>query len=308
MFTLAKPTPMGRRVPFRLRLSILDVVIPARVGKQSVIDFFIAMYSWPLSIHIPVPIADAESPVRCRYVYGYGVDGSDRPSYLLWPRRGSDGHFWLMDPRSGEFFDPAKATFIAQLGLKHFFDAFALEHKRDVRVGAARALELDDEDILPTLVVKQEVAQQFKLTPVPLPVDPPAKRAKKMKDEESLNDTAVATGDVIMDRASSPESGSESSDSNSDFSSEDGSSDVSDLDKFEKAFKEFGKLTAFFLLYAAWVRSRAERPSVSYTKVTAISQGQAKSCKFTTKTFRQISGSNKFLIAGDGKMKRMREP
>ena len=27
-----------------------------------------------------------------------------------------------------------------------------------------------------------------------------------------------------------------------------------------------------------------------------------------TKTFKQIGGSNKFLIAGDGKMKRMREP
>ena len=36
---------------------------------------------------LPVPIADAGSPLRCRYVYGYGVDGSDRPSYLLWPRR-----------------------------------------------------------------------------------------------------------------------------------------------------------------------------------------------------------------------------
>ena len=64
----------------------------------------------------------------------------------------------------------------------------------------------------------------------------------------------------------------------------------------------------FFLLVAAWVRSRAERPSVSYTKVTAKSQGLAKSCKYTTKTFKQTSGSNKFLIAGDGKMKRMREP
>ena len=47
-----------------------------------------------------------------------------------------------------------------------------------------------------------------------------------------------------MDRASSPESGSDSSDSNSDFNSEDGSSDVSDLDKFEEAYREFGKLTA----------------------------------------------------------------
>ena len=64
----------------------------------------------------------------------------------------------------------------------------------------------------------------------------------------------------------------------------------------------------FFLLVAAWVRSRAERPSVSYTKVTAKSQGQAISCKYTTRTFKQISGSNKFQIAGDGKMKRMREP
>ena len=193
---------------------------------------------------LPVPIADAASPVRCRYVYGYGVDASDRPSYLLWPCRGSDGHFWLMDPRSGKFFDPAKASFIAQLGLKHFFDAFALEHQRDIRVDAAHALELDVEDILPNLVVKQEVAQQFKLTPVPLPVDPPAKKAKKMTKEESLPEAAVPLGDVNMDKDSAQESESDTSDSNSDFSSEDGSSDVSDLDKFEEAFKEFGKLTA----------------------------------------------------------------
>ena len=59
------------------------------------------------------------------------------------------------------------------------------------RGDAARALELDVEDILPNLVVKQEVAQQFKLTPVPLPVDPPAKKAKKMMNEESLTDAAV---------------------------------------------------------------------------------------------------------------------
>ena len=65
----------------------------------------------------------------------------------------------------------------------------------------------------------------------------------------------------------------------------------------------------FFLLDAAWVRSRAERPSVSYTKVSAVSLGLANSCKYTSRNkFKQNSGSNKFLIAGDGKMKRMREP
>ena len=55
----------------------------------------------------------------------------------------------------------------------------------------------------------------------------------------------------------------------------------------------------FFLLDAAWVKSRAERPSVSYTKVTARSQGQAVSCNCTNHKFKQISGSNKFLIVGD---------
>ena len=73
---------------------------------------------------------------------------------------------------------------------------------------------------------------------MPLPVDPPAKKAKKMMNEESLTDATAPMGDV--NKESSPESGSDSSDSNSDFSSEDGSSDVSDLDKFEEAFKEFG--------------------------------------------------------------------
>ena len=65
-----------------------------------------------------------------------------------------------------------------------------------------------------------------------------------MKEEVSpSHETTGATGDVKMERESSPESCSDSSDSNSDFSSEDGSSDVSDLDKFEEAYEEFGKLT-----------------------------------------------------------------
>ena len=65
----------------------------------------------------------------------------------------------------------------------------------------------------------------------------------------------------------------------------------------------------FFLLDAAWVRSRAERPSVSNTKVSAVSLGLANSCNYVSRNkLKQNSGSNKFLIAGDGKMKRTREP
>ena len=135
---------------------------------------------------LPVPVTDSDCPLRCRYEYGYGVDGSDRPSYLLWPRRGSDGHFWLMEPRTGDYFDPAKANFIAPLGVEQFFfDAFALEQKRDIREAAATALELDRDDIQPNLVVKQAVVRQFQLTPVPVADDSPAKRAKKTKEQVS---------------------------------------------------------------------------------------------------------------------------
>ena len=67
---------------------------------------------------LPVPITNPRCPHRCRYVYGYGIDGSDRPSYLIWPRRGHGGHFWLVDPWTGKFFDPAMAEFLAPIGLQ----------------------------------------------------------------------------------------------------------------------------------------------------------------------------------------------
>ena len=77
-----------------------------------------------------------------------------------------------------------------------------------------------------------------------MPDDPPAKRAKRTKEPVSpSHDSTMASGDAKAKQESSTESNSDSSDSNSDFSSEDGSSDVSDLDKFEEAYQEFGRLT-----------------------------------------------------------------
>ena len=36
---------------------------------------------------LPVPITDPAIQGRCRFVYGYGTDGSDLPCYLVWPLR-----------------------------------------------------------------------------------------------------------------------------------------------------------------------------------------------------------------------------
>ena len=74
-------------------------------------------------------------------MYGYGNDGSDQPSYLLWPSRGPGGHFWFVDPWTGRFFDPSRVDFLSPIGLAHFFDAFALINKRSTRAAAATALK-----------------------------------------------------------------------------------------------------------------------------------------------------------------------
>ena len=182
---------------------------------------------------------------RCRFVYGYGIDGSDLPSYLVWPRRGDEGRFWFMDPITGKYFDPDVAPFMKPVGLEHFFDAFGLGAKRDIRSAAAEALAIPLDDIRTDLVVEQSSAKRFHLVPISVPEAPPAKRARKSKETENgTDDTGVGSGDVKIEQESSDESDSDSSATNSDFSSEDGSSEESDLERFEEAFAEFGSLSA----------------------------------------------------------------
>ena len=36
---------------------------------------------------LPVPISRKDCPFKVRFVFAYGVDNSDKPSYLLWPNR-----------------------------------------------------------------------------------------------------------------------------------------------------------------------------------------------------------------------------
>ena len=178
----------------------------------------------------------------------------------IWPHRGNGGHFWLVDPWSGNFFDPTAARFIAPIGLEHFFDAFALNHMRPPRVDAAAALRLPLDDVSDTLVVKQDRAKMFDLTPVWAPVEPPAKRAKTAEVRLS------STGDVSMtlkkeenEQGSSDEEDSDSSGSNSDVSSEDDTSDVSDLDKFEEAYTDFSALKS-------WPLARLTIPLSGFSK------------------------------------------
>ena len=106
------------------------------------------------------------------------MDNSDRPSYLLWPIRGGNGQFLLVDPWSGNYFDLEAAKFVKPIGIEHFFDAFSLEKKRPLKIDAASALNIQVKDVSDSLVVNQDKAKRFELTPVWAPAEPPAKRAK----------------------------------------------------------------------------------------------------------------------------------
>ena len=146
---------------------------------------------------------------------------------------------------TSNYFDLDTAKFMEPIGLEHFFDAFALNQKRSLKVDAAAALHIPLDDVSDSLVVKQDRANRFDLTPVWAPVEPPAKRAKTAEVRlSSASDVPMTPRSDDNAKGSSDEEDSDSSGSNSDVSSQDDSSDVSDLEKFEEAYTDFGALTA----------------------------------------------------------------
>ena len=130
------------------------------------------------------------------------------------------------------------------IGLEHFFDAFSLDRKRPLKVDAAAALRIPLNEVSDSLVVKQDRAKRFELTPVWAPVEPPTKRAKTAEVRlSSASDVPTPPRRDDNEKGSSDEEASDSSGSNSDVSSQDDSSDVSDLEKFDEAYTDFSALT-----------------------------------------------------------------
>ena len=154
------------------------------------------------------------------------------------------GQFLLVDPWSGNYFDLEAAKFVKPIGIEHFFDAFSLEKKRPLKIDAASALNIQVKDVSDSLVVNQDKAKRFELTPVWAPAEPPAKQAKTAEVRlSSASNVPRPPKSDENEKGSSEEEDSDSSGSNSDVSSQDDSSDVSDLEKFDEAYTDFGALT-----------------------------------------------------------------
>eukprot|EP00434_Breviolum_minutum_P045969 symbB.v1.2.041340.t1/scaffold8076.1/size7842/1 len=89
-------------------------------------------------------------PLRCRrFAYGYALDGSECPCYLVWPQR--DGQsYTLLDTSTADTL-VLDQSFFRPLGTQHFYDSFALVSQICVRREALALFGLKEDELLPDL-------------------------------------------------------------------------------------------------------------------------------------------------------------
>ena len=96
-----------------------------------------------------------EPPLRCRrFANGYALDGSECPSYLVWPQR--DGQsYTLLDTSTADTL-ALNHNFFRPLGMQHFYDSFALVSQICVRREALNLFGLREDELLPDLHITRD--------------------------------------------------------------------------------------------------------------------------------------------------------
>ena len=164
-------------------------------------------------------------------MYGYSLDGSDFPCYLLWPKRTPTGSFCLLESQTQWYVDIEHAGFLHPLGLRHFYDGFSLRAEVSIRLPALEAFQLQEEEVSPDLVLSRAaVAARGWGGHQEQPVDQNAPEA----DRRNVPDDVISVSDSEVDQESSLgeessyASGSSASDGKDSSDSEPAMSEVSD--------------------------------------------------------------------------------
>ena len=90
-----------------------------------------------------------------RFVYGYSLDGSDFPCYLIWPWRTASNSFFLLESQSRRYVALDQAGFLHPLGIRHFYDGFSLRAGMSIRPAALAAFDLHEDELSTDLIVSQ---------------------------------------------------------------------------------------------------------------------------------------------------------
>ena len=98
----------------------------------------------------------SRAPLRCRrFAYGYALDGSEFPCYLVWPQR-DERSYVLLDTATTDTLPLDQESLFRPLGMQHFYDAFALTSQICVRRDALVLYGFHEDELLSDLHITRE--------------------------------------------------------------------------------------------------------------------------------------------------------
>ena len=189
---------------------------------------------------LPIPWKPNQEAYQLRYVFGYAMEGSDLPCYIVWPTRTAEQSFWCIDAWKGDWVRLDKCGYMAPMGIEHFFDAFCLDPQRPWRTAACHALGIPSCQVSEDTHLETIHANKFSLTPRRIPVE------RKTAIKQDVDQEMVAREECKTDAVSDAESGwsgvSDNSSTDSECTDVEASSVASDLDRFDTAYDAFRDL------------------------------------------------------------------
>ena len=162
-----------------------------------------------------------EPPLQCRrFAYGYALDGSECPSYLVWPQR--DGQSYTLLDTSTTDTLPLNHDFFRPLGMEHFYDSFALVSQISVRREALHLFGLREDELLPDLRITRDGVLRIGLG---------AHQEHRVNHVARATDRTKVSADVIQLAAHEADPAPEQAVSEGDASDSDGSESASDSEQ-----------------------------------------------------------------------------
>ena len=189
---------------------------------------------------LPIPWKPNQEAYQLRYVFGYAMEGSDLPCYIVWPTRTAEQFLWCIDAWKGDWVRLDKCGYMAPMGIEHFFDAFCLDPQRPWRTAACHALGIPSWHVSEDTHLKTIHANKFSLTPRRIPVE--RKTAAKQEIDQEMVAREESKSDAVSDAESGWSGVSDNSSTDSGCTDVEASSVASDLDRFDTAYDAFRDL------------------------------------------------------------------
>ena len=188
----------------RLHLIIVDLHRRRRMANRVLrllADLHIDRCAGECLNTLPIPWKPNQEAYQLRYVFGYAMEGSDLPCYIVWPTRTAEQSFWCIDAWKGDWVRLDKCGYMAPMGIEHFFDAFCLDPQRPWRTAACHALGIPSCHVSEDTHLETIHADKFSLTPRRIPVE------RKTAAKQDVDQEMVAREESKSDAVSDAESG-----------------------------------------------------------------------------------------------------